>query len=114
LGSTITYTLDVENLGPAIAHDVTLTDVLPDGMVFASASPGCTENSGVVTCNLGSVAPGTVTVEITVTAQVLGQFTNTASAAASSPDPDESNNISTAATQVGKLVYLPFMVLNSP
>ncbi len=114
LDGMITYTLEVENLGPAIAHDVTLTDELPVGMVFASASPGCTESSGVVTCNLGSVAPGTMTVEIAVTAPVLGHFTNTASAAASSPDPDESNNNSAAATQVGKLVYLPFMVLYSP
>jgi uncharacterized repeat protein (TIGR01451 family) len=114
MGGTITYTLEVENLGPAIAEDVVLTDELPLGMVFASASPGCSEAGGVVTCNLGDLPPGITTVEIVASAPVFGYFTNTGEVAASSPDPDESNNSSAASTQVGRLVFLPVMQVPEP
>ena len=40
-GSTVIYTLTVENAGPDLATNVVLTDDLPSGSIFVSASPMC-------------------------------------------------------------------------
>jgi uncharacterized repeat protein (TIGR01451 family) len=37
-GGKVTYTLTVTNLGPAVAQDVTLTDVVPDTTTFVAAT----------------------------------------------------------------------------
>ena len=83
VGQPLTYTLSVQNNGPANASGVTLTDVLPAGMSFDSATPSqgnCTENSGTVACELGAVTTGgSATVQIAVTPQSTGTMTNTAS-----------------------------------
>jgi uncharacterized repeat protein (TIGR01451 family) len=40
-GEALTYTLIVTNDGPCDATEVVLTDTLPIGVTFSSASPGC-------------------------------------------------------------------------
>ncbi len=58
-GSPATYRLNVANTASALtATSVTVTDQLPSGAVFDSASPGCSQSAGVVTCNVGNLAPG--------------------------------------------------------
>ena len=54
---TFIYTLEVSNPGPSDATDVTLTDVLPAGLVFES-SDECTEADGTITCAVGNLAAG--------------------------------------------------------
>ncbi|HDN50259.1 MAG TPA: DUF11 domain-containing protein, partial [Thermoplasmatales archaeon] len=39
-GEYINYTLVVTNMGPSVAMDVIIQDVLPDGLLFNDASPG--------------------------------------------------------------------------
>jgi len=54
VGSNLTYTIQVKNLGP-FASVVTLTNTLPPGVSFVSASAGSTV-SNVTRANLGSIA----------------------------------------------------------
>jgi uncharacterized repeat protein (TIGR01451 family)/fimbrial isopeptide formation D2 family protein len=50
-GGTITYTVTVRNNGPATAANVVVTDTLPAGSSFVSATGGGTQALGVVTWN---------------------------------------------------------------
>jgi OmpA-OmpF porin, OOP family len=79
----ITYTIEYANIGNVVANDVTITDQLPAGTTFVSASnrgkPGAKPDDGTVTWGLGSVQAGelgSVTVTVGVTAD--GPYTNTA------------------------------------
>lgn len=81
VGNAISYTLAVSNAaGADPANGVTLTDPLPAGVVFNSASAGCNHSGGVVACNLGNLSPGSATspITISVTPIVVGVITNTA------------------------------------
>ncbi|GAB6985612.1 hypothetical protein JCM10369A_21360 [Nocardioides pyridinolyticus] len=55
-GDFVTYPLLVENVGDSPATGVVVTDVLPAGVTFDSASAPCTVSGGTVTCNLGTLA----------------------------------------------------------
>lgn len=55
-GDLVTYTLLVENVGDSPATGVVVKDVLPTGVTFDSAQSPCTQASGTVTCNLGTLA----------------------------------------------------------
>jgi uncharacterized repeat protein (TIGR01451 family) len=59
-GSTLTYSLAYTNLGPAAASGPTLSDVLPAGVSFVSASSGGTYHAATrtVTWSLGTLANG--------------------------------------------------------
>lgn len=57
----VTYTLQVTNAGPAVATNVVITDSLPAGVVFGSATPSqgtASHSGGVVTAALGNLLPG--------------------------------------------------------
>jgi uncharacterized repeat protein (TIGR01451 family) len=105
VGQTLTYSIGVSNAGPDGATGVTLTDTLPAGTSFQSATPSqgsCGQAAGTVTCNLGSLASGaSATIEIKVAPQNTGTITNTASATGGQSDPDTANNSATATTTVG-------------
>jgi uncharacterized repeat protein (TIGR01451 family) len=108
VGSTLTYTIGVENHGPLAASGVTVSDALPKGVDFlaASSSAGsCAQQNRKVTCALGSVpfgvnygAPPTVT--IAVVPRQVGTLTNTATVKATQKDPVAADNSATATTQV--------------
>jgi uncharacterized repeat protein (TIGR01451 family) len=53
VGDNLTYTITVTNNGPDAAANVVVTDTLPSGVTFVSASPGC-----VHSCWGGHVQPG--------------------------------------------------------
>ena len=65
VGDQITYNLTVENLGYVQATGPTIYATLPAGVTFVSAS-GCTQSSGVVTCNLSSINVGASTTKAIV------------------------------------------------
>jgi large repetitive protein len=103
VGGTLTYTLTVANAGPSAAADVRVTDALPGGVRFASATPSQGTCSGApqVVCSLGTLDAGaSATVRIRVTARTARSVVNTASVASTSFDPNTSNNSATTKTSV--------------
>jgi uncharacterized repeat protein (TIGR01451 family) len=97
-GNNINYTLTVGNAGPDVANDIQVTDNLPAGLTFNSASGTgwtCNESSGTITCTLAaSLAPGTTAEAMTInaTSPATGTFSNTATVTSSTTDSDSANN----------------------
>lgn len=82
-GGTSTYSITVTNSGPLDATTVKVTDALPAGAVFMSASSGCTFTSPDVICTLGTLAANaSVTITITVTWNTSGAVYDLATLAA--------------------------------
>src|SRR6476659_1660870 len=109
LGSTLTYTIRVENLGPDAATGVVVTDDLPKEVDFVSATSTqgkCTAKGKKVTCELGTMPAPTIdyggapTVTITVIPRKVGTISNTASVDGIEKDPVGKNNKATATTTV--------------
>ncbi len=83
--SKVTYTITVRNPSKAIARSVVLRDVIPNGLSFVTASRARTLSNGVITFQLGNLAPGasrTVTVTLLADASVRGKRTNIATVSA--------------------------------
>ncbi len=101
-GNDLTYTITVTNDGPNDATGVTLTDTLPSGVTFVSASPGCSfaaPNS--VICSLGTLAANSsVDVTIVVRPNTPGVITNIAAVTAAEDDPNPNNNQDSEETEV--------------
>ena len=57
-GGNVTYTLTYANTGAGPASGVVITDVIPSGWSFSSATAGGSNASGTVTWNIGTVAGG--------------------------------------------------------
>ncbi len=108
IGDAISYTLTVTNLdADTSAQNVTITDTLPTGLTYVSASGAtCTNNLGTITCNLGTLAGGasqTVTINVTVnnSESVCGAtITNTATVSTSTLESDSTNNSSSDSTAI--------------
>jgi uncharacterized repeat protein (TIGR01451 family) len=103
-GDEVTYTVSVANAGPDAAGEVVLTDTLPSGVSYVSATPEqgtCDETGGVVTCELGEIGNGaSVDVVIVVETVAYGALTNEASVSADTADPDTGDNETTEGTTV--------------
>jgi uncharacterized repeat protein (TIGR01451 family) len=92
--SNLVYTISVTNFGPSSASGVVVTDSLPVGVTFVSASGGGLNNSGVVNWSLGTLTNGqTSNLTVTVSAPASGSLTNTASVSTPTGDPNPTNNI---------------------
>jgi uncharacterized repeat protein (TIGR01451 family) len=100
-GDDITYTITVSNAGPDAATSVVVSDTLPAGLSFVSATPsqGTCNATSPVSCTLGTINSGasaTITLVTTVTA-TNGTISNTASVASTEADPDSADRTSTTA-----------------
>jgi uncharacterized repeat protein (TIGR01451 family) len=105
--SGLAYTLTARNGGATSIPGVTLTEVLPAGFAFVSATSGCTEASGTVTCALGALAGGASrAVTVNVHADAVGVAVARGSVAGTSADPDSSNNTVTTSTSVWPTVSI--------
>jgi uncharacterized repeat protein (TIGR01451 family) len=113
VGVPLSYRITATNNGPAIATNVIITDVLPPGVTFvsATATQGNCNGTGTVTCNLGSLAVGgNASVTIVVTPSSAGQITNSATVAGTEADPDSTNNSAPATTLIQPAAPLPTML----
>ncbi|MCA9977114.1 MAG: DUF11 domain-containing protein, partial [Anaerolineales bacterium] len=101
-GELITYTIYVTNTGNADGWNTVVTDTLPAEVTFVSASPACTENLGIVTCDLGSLGNGqSQQLEVVVTApEATVQLTNNVEVASAEDDFNLANNSDSETTQV--------------
>ena len=94
-GTALTYTVTAQNRGTAnTAYASVATLTLPADLAFVSASAGCSNAAGTVTCALGDVAVGgsvTATITASVPADLVasngGPKTITASATVSTTVP---------------------------
>ena len=83
VGRPVRYTITVANKGDAPAKNTVLTDALPAGTQFVSASNGGKMAAGKVTWQLGTLQPkDSATVSVTVRATRQGQIRNAATATA--------------------------------
>lgn len=122
IGDPLEFTLQVANAGPSVARSVTVTDTLPTGLDFVSASgTGWTcDNAGqVITCTLDAVLPvGADAAPITVTTTVLASaypgVENTAEVGADTDDPTPGNNTSTDPVTVPAKVDLTIGKTHQP
>lgn len=118
-GQVVTYALTVTNNGPSVeAGPITVTNSLPAGMVFGSATGAgwsCSHNNGKVTCTrLGALDIGQSAPVITITASApnpggRAEFTNTASVAGTSFDNNTANNTVTETAENPLPANAPFV-----
>jgi uncharacterized repeat protein (TIGR01451 family) len=83
IGRPVDYTITVSNTGDTVAKSTVLTDTIPAGLQFVSASDGGAMSGGSITWNLGDMAPGaSKSVTCRFTATTAGNVKNTATARA--------------------------------
>ena len=103
LNTTLVYTIQIRNNGPAVATNVMLTDTLPAAVTYVSSSSTqgtCAQAGGTVTCNnIGTMSVGqlvVVTINVTATTFSSGTLaTNSVTISHSDPDSSSANNTAT-------------------
>jgi uncharacterized repeat protein (TIGR01451 family) len=112
-GDTIDYSIFIFNSGPSAAQNVTVTDTLPSGTTFVALHASttlfnCTTPSvgsgGTVICTAASFEDEsetsfTISVKTSPSAP-SGIISNTAAISSATPDPNTSDNSSTATTGI--------------
>ncbi len=107
VGSTLTYTIDVNNFGPSAASNVVITDALPAGVSFVSGTGPSgevlSEAGGVVTANVPTMtagASGTMTINVNIEAGAASTITNSVGISSDTGDSNTANDSATANTTV--------------
>jgi uncharacterized repeat protein (TIGR01451 family) len=127
-GTDITYTVTFTNDGPSAADGVAITDQLPAGTTFVSATQnsGPTFNcikpavgtNGLFTCSIITLAPDapatfTLVFHVSPSASNGSSLANTAAVATTDSDPNLNNNTSTTTATVAAEADLS-VVKNGP
>ena len=103
VGADLTYTLTVRNLGPDTATNVRVADALPVATKFVSVrtSQGTCTGGPIVRCSLGTMASGArATITIVVRPTEPGVLIHSATVVGEQPEPNLTNNRSSAPTLV--------------
>ena len=102
-GSNLTYTLMVTNDGPADAHEVSVSDVLPTGLTLVGTA-GCAQDPiGIPLCDLGTIPAGTsasYSITTTVGDGVSDTITNSASVSSATGELNPADNLAQEETKV--------------
>jgi uncharacterized repeat protein (TIGR01451 family) len=98
--NALAYTLTVGNDGPGTASAVEVTQQLPAGTTFVSASAGCSEAAGLVTCTVGNLNNSATAVRsVVVTAPpAVAALSSSAHVTTTSTDTDATNDDDVEAT----------------
>jgi len=117
-GAPLTYAVTVSNNSASASSNVTLSDALPAGVSFVSATASqgvCAESAGVVNCNLGAMAgSASATASIVVQTSAAGNVSNSVTVSATEPDPNPANNSASTTTNVLVLADLAVAQLATP
>jgi hypothetical protein len=100
----------VKNNGPDTDTGVKITDPMPAGNSFvsASATQGTCTGGAILTCNIGTMAAGaTVTITLVTTPTTVGAQTNTVSVVGDRPETNTANNTATATVQTTSPITPP-------
>jgi uncharacterized repeat protein (TIGR01451 family) len=107
VNTPLQYSLSITNHGTTDATGVVVSDTLPAGATFGSATPSqgsCSFAAGIVTCTLGSMANGgTASITLIVTPTTSGTITDTARVWAAQFDPVMANNPASQQVEVDTL-----------
>ncbi|MCC9041293.1 DUF11 domain-containing protein [Myroides sp. M-43] len=102
-GDIVEFTLTTTNLGPYDGKGVKVTDLLPSGYTFISATPSKgTFNAGTGVWSIGNLQAihQTETLKIIAKVNASGDYTNKATITSDDPDPDPDNNVSEVTPKV--------------
>ena len=112
----ITWTIVVTNNGPDADTGVTITDPMPNGNTFVSATTtqGTCTGGGILTCDIGPMAAGaSVTITLITTPSATGTQTNTAAVSGDKPESNTDNNHATASVEItGAPFVLPCVAVS--
>jgi uncharacterized repeat protein (TIGR01451 family) len=100
-GTQITYTIAVTNIGPSVATNVTVTDLLPAQLISVTITP-----CGSFPCPLGTLnvnQSALITVTATVTQSAVGVITNTATVTSPVTMDPPTSTVTTTLTPVANL-----------
>jgi len=104
VGNNLTNRIRVMNSGPDAATACTLTNLLPVGVAYISATAsqgGCASHAGVVVCDLGTLAAGaSATVNVLTVPGTAGVMTNRVWAGRGESDGYDANNAASSVTTV--------------
>ncbi|MGB7656257.1 MAG: CshA/CshB family fibrillar adhesin-related protein [Novosphingobium sp.] len=121
-GTNFTYALTVSSdaTSSAAATGINVTDLLPAGATFVSATGTGTYTAGTGVWSVGSIAAGgsaSLTITATASGPVASTVTNTAQITASSqPDPDSAvnNGVTSEDDYASRLVTIAANTINCP
>lgn len=103
-GAPLTCNFSVQNSGPWTASDVVVSNPIPAGASFVSATSSqgtCTLTNGCLLCALGSLSKSaTATLTVHLLAPPAGTSTNVAIVTLDQSDPAPTNNTAAAVIQV--------------
>jgi len=106
----ITWTMVVTNNGPSVAIGVVVSDPMPAGNTFVSATTtqGTCTGGAILNCTIGTMAAGaSVTITLVTTPSTVGLQTNTVTVAGSRPETNTGNNSATATVQTVGVITPP-------
>ncbi|RYF24934.1 MAG: DUF11 domain-containing protein [Flavobacteriales bacterium] len=105
IGNNLVFTIVAKNNGVVDASGITVTDLLPSGYTYVSATATSgTYNPVDGKWAIGNLANGiSATLTITVTVNATGLYANTATIEGAETDPDLSNNSSTVTPTPGAI-----------
>jgi uncharacterized repeat protein (TIGR01451 family) len=109
----ITWTIVVTNNGPDADTGVAVSDPMPAGNTFVSATTtqGSCTGGAILNCNIGNMAAGaSVTITLVTTPSTVGAQVNTANVVGNRPETNTTNNSATATVQTTQGPFPPPVV----
>jgi uncharacterized repeat protein (TIGR01451 family) len=106
----ITWTIVVKNNGPDTDTGVVITDPMPAGNTFVSATTtkGTCTGGAILHCSLGTMAAGeSVTITLVTTPSTVGEQTNTVNVVGDRPETNTANNQASATVRTVGVVKPP-------
>jgi uncharacterized repeat protein (TIGR01451 family) len=98
IGTNVTFTLIAGNDGPDEATDINVSNALPTGYTFISASATSGAYGAGIWNGFGLAKGGTATLIVVATVNATGTYVNTATISGKENDPVAGNNRATATT----------------